>query len=156
MKKLFALLCLILPTAAYAQNSIISCTQMWCQEGTTLMLKGDVWKASEYTFTVKADDKTVTCKGSLPFKTCDGSVTCDGDGVTIGESGCAMPADTHTFHAVMLPKSPKHLNVTVTRADGKAFTYDSDVNAQCSFPNGAECDTSPCCSAVLETSVIWN
>lgn len=155
MKKLFALFLLCLPATAQAQDSILSCTQMWCQEGTTLMLNGGAWKAGDYTFTVTADDKTVTCKGSLPFKTCDGSVTCDGEGVTIGESGCAMPADTHAFHAVMLPQSPAHLAVTVSRADGKSFSYDSDVNAQCSFPNGEECDSTPCCSAVLETEAVF-
>lgn len=154
MKKYFIVaLMLLLSTAARAE--LLACTQMWCQEGMTVMFKDGVWPAGDYTFTVKLDDKTVTCKGSLPFKTCDGSVTCDAEGVTIGESGCAMGPETHSFHAVMTPVPPQHVTLDIARSDGKTFSFDSAVEAECGYPNGEQCDVHQCCSAVIETNVVW-
>lgn len=149
----------ILPFIAFfsfkVQAEILSCTQMWCQEGLMLNLKGDQWPAGEYMFKIKLDDKDVTCKGSLPFKTCDGSVTCDDASVTIGESGCAMENETHSFHAVMVQTPPKHMTLDIARGDGKSFSFDSAVESQCGYPNGEQCDLRPCCSAMLETEVVW-
>lgn len=131
-----------------------ACTQMWCQEGLMLSLKGDDWPAGKYDFTVDMDGKVTTCTGALPFKTCDGSVKCDNDAVTIGESGCALPSG-HTFHGIMSQQTPQHLAVTITREDGKVFSWSGDVSRQCGFPNGEQCDKKQCCSAVMDAQVEW-
>ncbi len=148
---LILLALLFIATPAQAEKA---CTEMWCQEGLMLQLKGIDWPAGDYQFTVDMDGARTVCKGSLPFKTCDGSVTCDTTDITIGESGCALP-EGHTFHAILSPKTPKHLTVSITRGDGKSFAYDSVVNQQCGFPNGAECDKRQCCSAVIDAQVDW-
>lgn len=149
---LFALFALFLtaPPAAAQQ----ACTEMWCQEGLTLNLNGSDWPAGRYTFTVSLDGATTHCTGSLPFKSCEGNVTCDTQDVTIGESGCALPVG-HSFHAIMSQKTPQHLNVAITRADGKTFSFDSAVEKKCFYPNGEGCDPRPCCSAVLQADVAW-
>lgn len=152
MFKYFVLcLLLMLATPALAQKA---CTEMWCQEGLMLQLQGGDWPAGDYEFTIGLDGAVTHCKGSLPFKTCDGSVTCDTKDVTIGESGCALP-DGHTFHAILSQKTPANLSVTIMRGDGKAFSYQSPVQKQCGYPNGKECDPRECCSAVMETPVEW-
>ena len=132
-----------------------ACTEMWCQEGLTLHFDGGAWPAGDYTFTVTMDGATTVCKGSLPFKSCDGSVTCDNDALKIGESGCAMPADTHSFYGVLSQKTPKQLSVNITRNDGKSFSYGSEVKGTCFYPNGPTCDARQCCSAVVTTPLVW-
>lgn len=132
-----------------------ACTQMWCQEGLTLQFDGGTWPAGDYTFTVAMDGATTTCKGSLPFKSCDGNVTCDSEDVKIGESGCAMPANTHSFYGVLSQKTPNQLSVNITRNDGKSFSYVSEVKGTCFYPNGPSCDERQCCSAVVTTPLVW-
>ncbi len=151
-KNLFFLLALLL--AASPAKAEQACTEMWCQEGLMLQLKSTDWPAGEYLFAINMDGAVTNCTGSLPFKTCDGSVTCDSTDVTIGESGCALP-EGHAFHAIMSPKTPEHLTVSIKRGDGKSFAFDSAVNQQCGFPNGTACDKRQCCSAVMDAQVEW-
>lgn len=131
------------------------CTEMWCNEGFTLNLDGGAWPAGAYQFAITADGTRTTCEGRLPFASCDNNTRCDSDAVLIGESGCALPASSHSFYMIQMPKSPAHITVDITHDSGKRFHYESAVQSQCGYPNGKECDPHPCCSATLSTPVVW-
>lgn len=141
--------------AANTARAEKACTQMWCQEGLTVNLKADTWPAGSYEFVVRADDRTVTCKSSLPFKGCEGNTVCDGKGVMIGESGCALPPEAHGFYAIILPSIPDDIKLTVTHESGKTFSYQTPVDKKCFFPNGEGCDPKPCCSAASDFALDW-
>lgn len=157
MKKLLLTMAILLSACARpgaAQE--LACTQMWCQEGMTLTLNGTDWPTGAYKFAITADGKETVCVSHLPFTGCEGNTTCQGEGVTIGESGCAMGPETHSFHAIMMAIPPQNFSMTIEHESGKTFTYGPEtVAAQCSHPNGAQCDPRPCCSASLSADVIW-
>jgi hypothetical protein len=132
-----------------------ACTEMWCQEGLNIELKAADWAPGAYKFVVETGGATVTCRAKLPFDSCDAHAACDGEGVGIGESGCALPPETHGFYSVMLDKIPDAVKLTIERGDGAVFTYAAPVTAQCSYPNGEGCDERQCCSAHLAADVTW-
>lgn len=156
--KYFAALAMMLFVAApiHAEAKVVqACTQMWCNEGMTLDLKTEIWPVGDYTFEVKADDLVYSCTASLPFTDCEATVHCDKEGLTIMQSGCALPTDQHSFSGVMLKDIPKHIALKVSRADGQSFSFEQDVTPQCGFPNGERCDVKQCCSANLSADVAW-
>ena len=133
-----------------------ACTQMWCQEGATLNLEGASWPPGVYHFTVRAGGIEAECEGRLPFASCEGpNVICNNALVTIGESGCALPEDAHSFHAVMAQGTPGHLDVAIKHESGRSFYYEAALEPQCFYPNGEGCDPRPCCSAVMTAKVVW-
>jgi hypothetical protein len=154
---LIAALLLALPhRPAMAQGEGIACTQMWCQEGLNVTLDGADWLPGVYTFTITADGQETVCTSRLPFPGCNGNSMCSGEGVVIGESGCAMPPKAHSFHAVTMPKTPKTFSLTIVHESGKTLSFGpEEVTAQCSYPNGPQCDPHPCCSAKLVMDVVW-
>jgi hypothetical protein len=154
LKTLVAVVLFILCGANVAQAEK-ACTQMWCQEGTTVNLKSDTWPPGSYEFVITADDRTVTCKSALPFKACEGNTTCDGEGVLIGESGCALPPEAHSFQAIMLPAIPENIKIVVTHESGKTFSYQTPLEKNCFFPNGEGCDPKQCCSTMQDLILDW-
>lgn len=162
MKSVFILILLMTvafcrPSSAQPdENAGFACTQMWCQEGFTLILNGSDWPPGAYTFTVTGDGKKTACISRLPFTGCEGNTKCDAEGVIIGESGCAMGPETHSFYAVMMPATPQAFSLAIEHESGKTFTYNQEaVPMQCSYPNGERCDPRPCCSANLSADVTW-
>lgn len=158
MKKLLALSVLIFLagcSTCNAEETARACTMIGCAEGAAITFTNATWLEGRYDFTVRTDARTYECRGSLPFKTCEGNVTCNGEGLVITESGCMLPAAQHSFHGLMLNPPPKHIAITVRHESGKLFHFESDVTAQCGYPNGRECDPEPCCSASLDVPVDW-
>lgn len=152
---LIALLMALIASPAHTDEGR-ACTQMWCQEGFTLNLDSGTWPAGAYQFVITADGKRISCEGHLPLSSCDTpSVRCDSDAVLIGESGCALPANAHSFHMLQMPKPPAHITVDITHGSGKHFHYENAVQPQCGYPNGKDCDPHPCCSATISTPVEW-
>lgn len=132
------LLSLLLAGNAHAQ---MACTQMGCVDGLTVSIAPDYqWKPGNYAFDFTIDGKLLKCKGALPLKSCDAhNITCDGDGVMITESGCALPADAHGFGDIMLGSGPSSVALTISR-DGKPIGQgDWNVKYQTAAPNGPEC-----------------
>ncbi len=146
---------LLLATIA-VQAQMRACTQMWCVEGYTLRLEGQDWPAGQYTFNIIADNTVYSCQGALPFDGCGKpAITCNDDGVQIGESGCALPASEHKFDSIMLPKIPDNVSMSIAAPDGNIFSYENAVQKRCGYPNGEECDTRACCSAMESVQVRW-
>lgn len=132
-----------------------ACTQMWCMEGYTLQFHANHWPQGYYHFKIIADEDVYSCEGSLPLPSCGmPAVTCSDKVVQIGESGCAMPADTHSFHGLTLSKVPENIVVSVTGPTG-GFTHESKVEKKCGYPNGEGCDPRPCCSAYENVGISW-
>jgi hypothetical protein len=135
--------------------AITACTQMWCQEGLTLNLNGSDWPAGKYDFVVMLDGKVTRCKAELPFKTCDTNVTCSSSDVTIGESGCALPPESHSFNSITSKLSPTEIGIAIRRGDGKFFAWEKAIQKICTYPNGLKCDQRECCSVYAEADVNW-
>lgn len=155
MRRIFATLFFVCIAAASTRAEMM-CTEMWCTESLMADLKADIWPQGDYTFTVTTDEKTVICKAHLPFNGCeDNAVQCDGAGVSIGASGCAMPPETHSFSNITVTPPPAHILMAIEAPQGRRFTYDSPVDIHCGYPNGAQCDKHECCSASLEIPVKW-
>ena len=132
-----------------------ACTQMWCQEGYTLSLNAKSWPQGYYNFKIIADENVYSCEGNLPLRDCGmPSIVCNDKAVQIGESGCAMSADTHSFHAVMLSQIPDNIVVSVSGPTG-SFTHEGQVAKRCGYPNGEGCDPRPCCSANESVEINW-
>lgn len=132
-----------------------ACTQMWCQEGYFLHMKAEQWPEGYYSFKVVTDDKVYNCEGNLPLQACGmPSVICNDKAITIGESGCAMAPETHSFYGVTLKDIPKHISVTVSGPTGTVI-HEGQVNKQCSYPNGKQCDPRECCAAIDYMSINW-
>lgn len=149
------LLCLAALPARAQEEIMRACTQMWCDEGMTLELRGSDWPAGRYDFRILLDGVETGCTGKLPLSSCETpNATCDNARVTIGESGCAMPGG-HSFHAVMTPDVPARIGLTITHESGKTFRYESAVEESCGYPNGKECDPNPCCSAHVAADIAW-
>lgn len=158
----FALLLTVMPAQAAEEAGIdtagkpaMACTQMWCQEGLTLDLNSDEWPAGDYYFAINLDGKLTNCKAKLPFKNCESNVTCNTKDVTIGESGCALPPEQHSFNAILSQQAPSDVAVAIRRADGKYFVWDNSPQKICTFPNGARCDERECCSVYSEINIVW-
>lgn len=132
-----------------------ACTQMWCMEGYTLNLSASAWPHGYYQFKIIADENVYNCEGQLPLPTCGmPAVTCNDKAVQIGESGCALPPDAQSFHALTLSKIPENLVVSITGPTG-AVTHESKLEKKCGFPNGEGCDPRPCCSAAESLYIEW-
>lgn len=160
MRRLVVLSALCVATICLATMSVQAqmraCTQMWCAEGYTLRLEGQDWPAGRYTFNIIADNTVYSCQGVLPFNGCGKpAITCSDDGVQIGESGCALPSAEHKFDSIMLPKIPDNISLSIGAPDGSIFSYENAVQKRCGYPNGAECDTRACCSAMESVQVRW-
>ncbi len=124
------------------------CTAIGCNDGYRIDITPNAaWPAGEYRYTVELDGRNVTCTGSLPLQPCARpSITCDGEGVSITESGCALEPDQQAFGGISIDELPKNVHLRIEH-DGLALV-DQDLTADytVSQPNGPDC-APVCCSA---------
>ena len=139
---------------SFAQASLaqeMACTEMGCSDGLILRVQPDrTWLPGNYEFTFKLDGREVLCTGALPLKSCEAgpSVQCDGEGVQIMESGCAMPPETHGFGDITFGGAPAEVNIRVAH-EGKVLVERSISPAyETSQPNGPNCE--PTCRSASE------
>jgi hypothetical protein len=149
MRRLVLLALFFTAAALPAHAQMRACTQIGCASGLNMMFENDTpWAHGDYVLTVKADGKSYTCTADLPFHSCDHGVRCPGEAVAFIASGCALPPEYHTIDGLMMPTPPKNLELEVRHTQsGKGFKYKGAPKVQCSYPNGKECDITPCCSA---------
>src|SRR5688500_14606835 len=85
-----------------------ACTEIGCSDGLFVRVTpGAPWPHGAYRFVVEADGVTTTCTGALPLADCSTrAITCDREGVSITESGCALPPSEHAFGDLQLPGTP--------------------------------------------------
>lgn len=135
------LLCSAVVSPAWALSPV-ACTEIGCVNGLALTVAPDYqWQPGAYVFRLTLDGRTVTCRGNLPLNACDmPSVHCDGEGVVITESGCALPSpEAQGFGDVHIENGPQQVAVSVTR-DGQTLV-DKTVTPtyRTSRPNGPQC-----------------
>lgn len=141
----------------------LACTQIGCEDGLKVELRPPSgWPAGEYRFRIQANGVEVTCRGSLPLKSCVGSsdpadqenVSCDVEGVVrVVESGCALPADAQGFPGLWFdPKlRPTRVEITITREGQLVAEAEIAPSFERVQPNGPACP--PACDvaqAVLD------
>lgn len=139
---LTALLCGVLAgtPAAWALEPL-ACTEIGCVDGLTLRVAPDYrWPPGNYVFGLKIDGRAVTCQGKLPLNPCDmPSLTCDGEGVTITESGCALPPEAQGFGDIQIESGPRQVAISITR-DGQTLVEKTVTPAyRTGRPNGPRC-----------------
>lgn len=140
MKRFWFLFAFLL--AAPPAGAEQACTEIGCLDGLTLDVASDHrWPAGKYSFNFRLDGRAVNCTGALPLKPCgEPGIVCDGPGVMITESGCALPAAAHGFGPVMLPGGPQKLQVAVSH-NGRLLTEKSlTPQYRESRPNGPQCE----------------
>ncbi len=124
-----------------AATGATACTQMGCYDGYEIeVTPSEAWPAGDYRYIVELDGRTVTCTGSLPLQPCGtASMTCDGEGVSITESGCALQPAQHAFGGVSIPELPQAVHLRIEH-DG-ASLVDQALTAKyaTSQPNGPGC-----------------
>lgn len=132
------------------------CTMRGCVDGLHAVInKATPWQPGAYTFAFDLDGTEVECTGALPLKPCEAgrSLTCSilGPTVQIGESGCALPPDTHGFGDIRFPGAPKQVRVTISH-DGKLL-HSAELTPEYTTwePNGEGCGT---CSSARSELVI--
>ncbi|MBP7252817.1 MAG: hypothetical protein KBA75_04960 [Alphaproteobacteria bacterium] len=134
-------LCSAVPSPALALSPV-ACTEMGCVDGLMLSVAPDYrWHSGAYVFRLKLDGRAVICQGSLPLKACDmPSLTCDGVGVMITESGCALQPEAHGFGDIQISSGPQQVAVSITR-DGQTMV-DKTVTPtyRTARPNGPQCE----------------
>lgn len=118
-----------------------ACTEIGCSDGLVVRVTPAApWPQGAYRFVVEADGVTTTCTGTLPLGGCaTRAITCDREGVSITESGCALPPSAHGFGDVVLPGTPASIRIQVQR-DGETVGEQTFTPAyQTSQPNGPGC-----------------
>jgi hypothetical protein len=133
-----------------------ACTTIGCANGLTLALEPNAgWPSGRYEFELVLDGRSATCTGALPLPTCDlgPALSCVGAAVRIGESGCAMPPNTHGFSDVTLSDRPARVSIVI-RHEGRELVREllSPVYRR-SQPNGPGCPPS-CDSAHASLRVL--
>lgn len=125
------------------------CTLVGCMSGFMLNVFPNVgWPHGAYRFRFGIDGRVVTCTASLPFVSCDAiDLACDGEGVHMTRSGCARPANQHSFAgSISFDGYPQSITIDTT-LNGRTLAHARfQPRYQASQPNGAGC-MPVCCSA---------
>ena len=132
------LVLLAIPAGAKAQ---LACPMIGCLDGFTIEISPDYrWKQGDYQFDFIIDGKNLSCKGRLPFSSCEQQIKCSGEGVLITESGCMLPAEGHGYGNISLSSSPKYVALTIKRSGFIIGKSDWHPDYKISTPNGKQCE----------------
>ena len=132
----------------------MECTAAGCSDGLVVRVTPAApWPQGAYRFVIEADGVTTTCTGTLPLGGCaTRAITCDREGVSITESGCALPPSAHGFGDLTLPGTPESIRIQVQR-DGETVGDQTFTPAyQTSQPNGPSCPP-VCTNASVELAL---
>jgi hypothetical protein len=138
----------------FKRSGARACTEIGCVNGLHLRVSPDAgWRAGAYRFDLELDGRPVTCEGALPLKPCgERSFTCDADGVALGESGCALPANAQGIAQIMVPGYPLQLSVRVSLNGAELANASFTPSYVSSQPNGPGCEP-VCCGASANFTV---
>ncbi len=122
------------------------CTEMGCNDGYQIDITPyEAWPAGEYRYVLELDERTVTCTGTLPLQPCGSpSITCDGEGVSITESGCALDPAQHAFGGVSIPELPQSVHLRLEHNGTPLVDQALTVEYTSSQPNGPGCGPACC------------
>jgi hypothetical protein len=128
------------------------CTEMGCSDGFRITLEPTSgWRQGKYKFSIVHDGTTTVCEGELPLKPCGTpSLTCTAEGISIGESGCAIPADEQGFSDISSTTLPKSVEVQIEFEGAGVISKTFAFEYKEVFPNGPDCG-GQCTQAPAET-----
>lgn len=117
------------------------CTEIGCYDGYQIDITPyEAWPAGDYRYVLELDGRTVTCSGSLPLQPCtSASMTCDGEGVSINESGCALDPAQHAFGGISIPELPQDVHLRLEHNGVPLVDQALTVQYATSQPNGPGC-----------------
>ncbi|MET0285487.1 MAG: hypothetical protein ABW352_13490, partial [Polyangiales bacterium] len=94
----------------------VMCTEKGCENGYVVVLQPKApWPEGQYRFQFDIDGSAVTCTGSLPLRSCTHrNAMCDNPDVTLAESGCDLPAASHSFWSIAFSGFPREVKTKVT------------------------------------------
>ena len=129
---------LLAASPAQAQRA---CTQIGCMDGLVISTPLEYrWQPGNYVFDIMIDGASMRCTGALPLASCDQpSLTCEGKGAMITESGCALPASEHGFGDIMIASGPQRAKVRIAREGDVIAQGEWTPDYQTSSHNGPEC-----------------
>jgi hypothetical protein len=124
-----------------ASHPTAECTEIGCHDGLVVTVSpARAWPHGAYRFIIEADGREITCSGSLPLPECSTrAITCDGDGVVIGESGCALSPTEHAFSDIVFSTNPETVTISIERDDEIIATQTWTPVYQTVQPNGPDC-----------------
>ena len=130
-----------------------ACTDIGCVDGLHVTLKpaGGLWTKGRYTFEITTPLGTTTCEGALPLPACEAgrALSCSGPPVSIGESGCALPAEQQGFASIDLASGPTQASIVIRKAGTELVHRTIKPDYRVSSPNGPGCE--PTCRQASDT-----
>ncbi|HTU63544.1 MAG TPA: hypothetical protein VMF89_34010, partial [Polyangiales bacterium] len=138
----------------FDRSSKNACTDVGCNSGYHLDLSpSSGWTAGAYTFELDLDGRTVSCQGAIPLKACaERTFRCDAEDVSLGESGCALPATQHGISNIAFEGFPLALTVRIVKDGNELSSTTLTPSYKAGQPNGPGCEPI-CCSAAGTISV---
>lgn len=125
-----------------------ACSGKVCESGYVVVFQPKApWPEGSYRFTFDVDGRVVTCTGRIPLLSCaHRNAICDGADVVLAESGCDLPAPSHTFWSASFQGYPKLVKASAFH-DGKPIGS-AELTPQYARtqPNGPGC-APICCAA---------
>lgn len=139
--QLFLVLALFVGLGSGQAAAQQACTEIGCQNGLQLTVDPNYrWLPGAYVFKFLVDGLTIQCRGNLPLPACaTPGLICDHQGVTITESGCALPPAAQGFGTVMLDGAPQTVRVTIIRDTMLLADKNFKPEYRDGHPNGALC-----------------
>jgi hypothetical protein len=128
------------------------CTEIGCMNGLVLALEPSAgWPPGRYELELSLDGRAATCTGELPLPACDAgpALSCAGAPVRIGESGCAMPPNTHAFSDIALNERPARVSIVIRHDERELLRETLTPTYRRSQPNGPGCP--PTCDSAHAT-----
>jgi hypothetical protein len=119
------------------------CTEIGC--GWTGLIieapQGYDWRPGKYHFQLSIDGKAVQCEARLPLPACGiPAVQCNGRGVYVEESGCALPPESHGFGKIMVQSYPSQVQIQISHNGLVLGSSSLRPHYQESRPNGPRCE----------------
>ena len=138
---LFVFVTIIGLNHASAQSS---CTEIGCIDGLNLTVDPSFdWDGGTYESEVLAGTNRYICNGKLPLDPCDqnneNTFGCNSPNITIGESGCMLPASQHGISGIYIKGEPKTVQIRITRNGKPYITRALAPEYRTSQPNGPGC-----------------
>lgn len=132
----------------FERSSHKACTEIGCRNGYALDVSpASAWAPGDYRFELTVDGREIRCQGSLPLKACgERSFSCDADGVRLGESGCALPADQHGIASIDFDGFPLEVAIRVLKNGDELASVELTPKYTAGQPNGPGCEPI-CCGA---------
>jgi hypothetical protein len=112
----------------FGSENLEPCADLACDSGLVLEVpRNYAWPSGAYTFEFLLDGKAINCKGQLPLRSCDqSSISCNVNGVQIGESGCALNAKMHGWGDIRVDGFPKKIRVKIRQNQKVLFSQNTE------------------------------